>query len=330
MNYYTREFINISGRHLLQLCSFLQKSELRYENDAEYTLNYYNDSDEIIATGSICGNVFKYIAVAEEAQGEGIAAALVSGLVSRAHLSGRRKMFLFTKIANKPLFQSLGFFALAETDTVVLMENSRNGLTDYINSLDKGNGVQGAVVMNCNPFTLGHRFLVSRAAECVDTLHVFVVKEDKSEFPFKDRFMLVKKGCEDIPNVLIHDSGDYIISYATFPTYFIKNKADSNKINAELDLTLFGGKIAPALNIKKRFVGTEPFCKVTDSYNDCMKKILPRFGIDVVEIERFNNISAGAVRTALARKDWDTIKNLVPNSTLEYLIAKSGGATHEN
>lgn len=322
--------MNISGKYLSRLCSFLQKSELDYENDAEYTLNYYDDSDEIIATGSICGNVFKYIAVAEEAQGEGIAAALVSGLVSRAHLLGRRKMFLFTKIINKSLFQSLGFFPLAETDTVVLMENNRNGLTDYINSLDKGNGVQGAVVMNCNPFTLGHRFLVSRAAECVDTLHVFVVKEDKSEFPFNDRIMLVKKGCELIPNILIHDSGDYIISYATFPTYFIKNKADSNKINAELDLTLFAGKIAPALNIKKRFVGTEPFCKVTDSYNDCMKKILPRFGIDVVEIERFNNISASAVRTALSKKDWDTIKNLVPNSTFEYLVAKSEGANHEN
>lgn len=253
----------------------------------------------------------------------------MSGLVSRAHLLGRRKMFLFTKIANKSLFRSLGFFPLAETDTVVLMENNRNGLTDYINSLDKGSGVQGAVVMNCNPFTLGHRFLVNHAAKCVDTLHVFVVKEDKSEFSFEDRIMLVKKGCEGIPNVLIHDSGDYIISYATFPTYFIKNKADSNKINAELDLTLFAGKIAPALNIKKRFVGTEPFCGVTDSYNNCMKKILPHFGIEVVEIERFNNISASNVRAAFYKKDWDTLKNLVPDSTLEYLVAKSGGVNNE-
>ena len=49
----------------------------------------------------------------------------------------------------------------------------------------------GALVMNCNPFTLGHQYLVEYAASKVAKLYLFVVEEDKSEFPFADRIELV-------------------------------------------------------------------------------------------------------------------------------------------
>lgn len=294
---------------------------LRYEGDAEYTVFLTDDDGEILGTGSLCGSVLKYIAVADSLQGEGGAAAIVSRLVQYAYLHGRKKLFLFTKPKNEPMFRSLGFFALAETRDVIYMENSRSGLKNYLDSLEKGSGVQGAIVANCNPFTLGHQYLMEKAAGLVDTLHVFIVSENKSEFPFDVRFELVKKGTAHIKNLILHESGDYIISHATFPTYFIKSSANANMVNAELDLTLFCLRIAPALGITKRFVGTEPFCKVTREYNERMKQLLPDHGIEVIEIPRKDDISASSVRNAIANWDTETLRMLLPDVTFDYITS---------
>ena len=294
---------------------------LRYEGDAEYTVFLTDDDGEILGSGSLCGSVLKYIAVADSLQGEGGAAAIVSRLVQYAYLHGRKKLFLFTKPKNEPMFRSLGFFALAETRDVIYMENSRSGLKNYLDSLEKGSGVQGAIVANCNPFTLGHQYLMEKAAGLVDTLHVFIVSENKSEFPFDVRFELVKKGTAHIKNLILHESGDYIISHATFPTYFIKSSANANMVNAELDLTLFCLRIAPALGITKRFVGTEPFCKVTREYNERMKQLLPDHGIEVIEIPRKDDISASSVRNAIANWDTETLRMLLPDVTFDYITS---------
>lgn len=165
------------------------------------------------------------------------------------------KALPFHKAENEYLFRSLGFFRLAATDGAIYMENSRSGLKNYLDSLEKGRGVHGAIVANCNPFTLGHKYLMETAAAQVDFLHVFILSEnsaENAEFSAEARFELVKKGTKHIKNLLLHRSGDYIISHSTFPTYFIKDKADAGRINADLDLTLFGSAIAPALGITKR------------------------------------------------------------------------------
>lgn len=320
MSYSVSESVNISGKQLDKLSAFLMENGLRYEGGAEFTVNLLDDNDDIVGTGSLCGSVLKYIAVSDSLQGEGAAATIVSALVRKAYMLSRRKLFLFTKPRNKYLFRSLGFFPLAETRDVVFMENSRNGLDGYLSSLEHGFGLQGAVVVNCNPFTLGHQYLLETAASQVDSLHVFVVSEDRSDFPFADRFELVRMGTEHISNLILHESGEYIISYSTFPTYFIKSTANAEMINAELDLTLFGSRISPALDIKRRFVGTEPYCSVTNAYNECMKRILPNFGVEVVEIERKDGISASKVREALSHGELDVVKQLVPQTTYEYLL----------
>ena len=292
---------------------------LRYEGGAEFTVFLTDEDGEILGTGSLCGNVLKYIAVDDSLQGEGGAAAIVSRLVSRAYMMGRKKLFLFTKPQNEYMFRSLGFFPLAEVSGAVYMENSRRGLADYLDSLEKGEGVQGAIVANCNPFTLGHRYLMETAAELVDTLHVFVVSEDASEFPFELRYEMVKRGTADIKNLILHQSGDYMISHSTFPTYFIKDMAKAKDVNVELDLRLFAERIAPALNISKRFVGTEPFCEVTSAYNEGMKRILPAYGIEVIEIERKDGISASKVRESMKNGDINLIKRLVPATTYDII-----------
>lgn len=324
MSFIISDAAGLHGPQLEKTEEFLEKMGLRYEGGADYTVFLTDEDDRLLGTGSLSGNVIKYVAVDDSLQGEGGAAAIVSRLVQHAYLSGRRKLFLFTKPRNEFLFRSLGFFPVAETQSVLFMENSRRGLKNYLDSLERGEGVQGAVVANCNPFTLGHLYLMERAASMVDTLHVFIVSEDRSFFSFEERFMLAKQGTAHIKNLLLHESGDYMISHATFPTYFLKDREHARAANAELDLVLFSERIAPALGITKRFVGTEPFSPLTREYNELMKAVLPRYGVEVVELERSGGISATLVRKAIIEGDPGAAKALVPETTFNYIMKKFG------
>ncbi|MBE8950827.1 MAG: hypothetical protein SR3Q1_09565 [Quinella sp. 3Q1] len=181
----------------------------------------------------------------------------------------------------------------------------------------------GALVMNCNPFTLGHRYLVEYAATKVDKLYIFVVEEDKSEFPFADRIELVRQGVKDFSNVEVLPSGKFIISQTTFSGYFSKAELQDVTVDSSEDVEIFGKEIAPTLGITVRFAGEEPKDNVTRQYNETMKKILPRYGVEFCEIPRKEMggepISASSVREALKVGDFDKIKNLVPTTTLLYL-----------
>ncbi len=181
----------------------------------------------------------------------------------------------------------------------------------------------GALVMNCNPFTLGHQYLVEYAASRVAKLYLFVVEEDKSEFPFADRIELVRQGVKNFSNVEVLPSGKFIISQQTFSGYFNKASLQDVAVDSSEDVEIFAKEIAPTLGITIRFAGEEPTDNVTRQYNETMKKILPRHGVDFCEIPRKNfgdePISASKVREALKRGDFDKIKNLVPASTLLYL-----------
>lgn len=177
--------------------------------------------------------------------------------------------------------------------------------------------------MNCNPFTLGHLHLVEYAASKVIKLYIFVVEEDKSEFPFADRIELVKQGVKDFPNVEVLPSGKFIISQTTFSGYFSKAELQDVAVDSSEDVEIFGKEIAPTLGITIRFAGEEPKDNVTRQYNETMKRILPRYGVEFCEIPRKEidgePISASSVREALKCGDFDKIKNLVPETTLTYL-----------
>ena len=209
---------------------------------------------------------------------------------------------------------------------------SNSGLHNYINKLSldfnkykKGNN--GAVVMNCNPFTKGHRYLIEQSAKQVDTLFVFVVEEDKSFFKFEDRINLVKKGTEDIKNVIVLPSGNFMISSITFPEYFQKEDKQEVVIDASLDIEVFAQYIAPSLGITVRFAGEEPFDMVTKQYNELMKRVLPDYGIEFIEIKRKtiendeeNVISASNVRKFMKTGQWDMVKQVVPEATYNFLV----------
>lgn len=181
--------------------------------------------------------------------------------------------------------------------------------------------LRGVVVMNCNPFTLGHRYLIEQAAKQVERLFVMVVREDCSLFAYAERKAMVEQGVAHLKNVTVIDGSEYAISQATFPTYFLKRLDDAADTQMLLDLDLFRRHIAPALGTTVRFVGTEPTDRLTRRYNQLMHEVLA----DVREIVRLekegNAVSASRVRKAIEQGDMSTIRQLVPPTTLPYIIA---------
>lgn len=181
----------------------------------------------------------------------------------------------------------------------------------------------GSIVMNCNPFTQGHRYLISKAREYVDFLIIFVVEEDLSLFSFEERFKLVVEGTKDLKNILIVPSGEFILSNNTFLEYF--NKVDSNavRVNAEYDINVFADYIAPALHINFRFVGEEPYDRITKIYNETMRKILPPKGVEFIEIPRMaiqdEIVSASKVRKYLENNEFVKACNLLPETTAKFV-----------
>ncbi len=185
----------------------------------------------------------------------------------------------------------------------------------------------GSIVMNCNPFTKGHRYLIEYAAKQVDRLYIFVVKEDKSFFKYEDRFEMVKQGTADLKNVVVVSSGKFIISSLTFPEYFMKDYVKEKNFDVSMDVETFCKHIAPPLGIKKRFAGEEPFDPVTLNYNENMHRILPKYDMEFCEIPRLaldekRVINATEVRRLLKERDFETIKEYVPETTVRILHEK--------
>lgn len=311
------------------------------------------DGDEILAGGGLDGNVIKCVAVSESARSEGLMNILVSRLIAIAREEGRESVKAFTKPENEGIFKSLGFGLLASAPKAILMENGRGGLPEYkkyLASLARP-GRNGAIVMNANPFTKGHRYLVEQAASQVDNLYVIVVKEDRSRFPYVERKAMIEAGCAGLDNVVVCEGSDYAISAATFPTYFLKKLDDATDTQIALDLDLFVNHIARPLGVTVRFAGSEPEDALTRRYNELMAEILPgtsvavvrqdhqpdpelvkgsalrqaRRPIDFVEIPRLEQkgkpLSATSLRRALDKGGFKEAMEYIPKSTVPYLVA---------
>ena len=314
----------LRGRKQKAWEQLLQKTGLTPEELPEQTALLW-EGDDLAATGSRQGNILKYLAVDPAHQGEGLLASLLTALRQEAFQQGHRHLFLYTKPANEQLFLPLMFYPVAATDKVLLMEDKPNGVQSFLQTLPRttAEGIVGAAVMNCNPFTLGHRYLVENAAKECDKLYIFVLSEDKSLFSAADRLAMVKAGTADLPNVTVLPTGPYLISSATFPTYFLKDREGAQQVQCLLDIAVFCKYYVPYFGINRRYVGTEPLSPMTGKYNEALKTHLPLKGIEVRELPRFAKagtpVSARAVRAALAAGDWDTVRALVPQTTYAHL-----------
>lgn len=313
----------MQGARLAALKGFLKSCGLDYDEGISFTTALLDDDGEIIACGSLDGRTLKCIAVSPLHQGEDLTARILTELRREAFDRGVEQLLLFTKPRNQMMFASFGFYPLVRTADCLLMENSRDGLERFLSGIEKHEGSIGCIVANCNPFTKGHRYLIETAAAQVDHLYLFILSEDKSRFPADVRLMLAREGCMDLKNVSVYPSGPYMVSSATFPTYFIKDKDRVTEIFCELDLRLFGEKIAPALGISRRYVGTEPISAGTRLYNEAMQARLPEYGIEVIELPRMEfggtAISASRVRTMMENNDSAGLGDLLPESTLRHI-----------
>lgn len=332
----------MQGPLLEEVRAFLLEQGLVFEGIPPFSTILRNDDDNIIGTGSLDGNVLKYIAVEKSHQGEGLLGQILTTLITHAFSKGLRNLFVFTKPHNKALFLPFGFYPIEETSSVLLMENRKNGIGRYVSALVKDtddavqkrglsvSGLVGTIVVNCNPFTRGHRYLLESSAAQCSLLHVFVVSSDKSAFPTDVRLSLVRQGVSDIPNIVVHEASDYLVSVATFPSYFIKEQQKAGQLNSELDIAIFLHYIAPALSITCRFVGTEPLCMTTAAYNRQMQMMLEAKGVRFVEEERLSSgeqpISASRVRALMGLGRFGEIEALVPPTTYAFIMSERGQA----
>lgn len=309
----------------------LEREGIRRDANLDYTCAMYDGSGAVVATGSCFRNTLRCFAVRSDLQGEGLLNTIVTHLITRQMMEGYTHLFLYTKPSSSRLFASMGFHEIARVEgSVVFMENRKNGFLRYLAQLSetKKDGVSAAIVMNANPFTLGHSYLVERAASECDNLHLFIISDSLSLIPFSVRRRLVEQGTADISNVILHDCGPYIISSATFPSYFLRDEAEVIESQARLDLTIFR-KIAETLNITDRWAGEEPSSNVTAIYNRIMAEELPACGIRLHVISRCTAgeedplpISASTVRDRIKRGDFTALKELVPETTLNYLMSE--------
>lgn len=353
-----------SPRFRRQVENFLAANGLRLEVVDDYFC-VLDGEGSVVAGAGLKGDVIKCVAVDAAARSRGLVAPLVSHIISFASGKGISNLKVFTKPENEAIFTSLGFHTLAQAPLAILMENG-HGLNDYLKTLSAGvschpersEGSTGVIIMNANPFTLGHKYLVERALEQVERLFLIPVKEDVSMFPYEERQEMIRGGCGE--RAIVLEGSDYQISAATFPTYFLKDLTDASETQMRLDLDLFSRHIAPALGVTVRFVGSEPSDPLTARYNALMKEILPTHGISVVEIPRLSlsgdrggenssvslrfapypgkglpeefstaaertssaAVSASDVRYALEEGSFQSAAALTPPTTWPYLVAE--------
>ena len=324
---------------------FLDDNGLRLDDVDYYAALVDETTDEIVAGGGLKGGVIKCVAVADGHKGEAVSNQIVSHLIAHANADGHQCVKLFTKPQNRQMFESMSFRLLAEAPKAILMETGIGGIKRYSEELKSEKGkvkseksncelhhlnpstphpimpLSGIIIMNCNPFTLGHRYLIEQAAQQVDTLYILVVREDCSMFGYDERKAMIVRGVAHINNVVVCDGSEYSISATTFPTYFLKSLSDASDTQMTLDIDLFRRHIAPALGATVRFVGTEPDDPLTRRYNELMKSMLP----DVREVARLQQggvaVSASRVRKAIVENHLALAARLVPPTTVPYIVA---------
>ncbi|AMC94156.1 hypothetical protein AOC36_09190 [Erysipelothrix larvae] len=315
--------------------SFLKTSGIKSEASVDAVYGIYDDQT-LIGTGAIYQNILKCLAISEDYQGGAALNKLISHLMDAVWQKGYTACYVYTKPSVVQSFMHLGFKEIVRVnDALVFLEKSMTGLDSYLAYLKDNKQASDnacAIVMNANPFTLGHQYLVEQASSENDCVYVFVVNEDSSQFPSAIRKELVVKGVSHLKNVVVLDTRNYMVSSQTFPSYFLKDDQDVTRVHATLDAMVFKTHIAPALSITKRFVGDEPYSFATAIYNTVLKEVLePTIHVEILERKKINNhiVSATTVRKLLKEKNTEAVKPFVPATTYQYLISTDGQKTIE-
>lgn len=323
-NYSIARIYHSDKRSMAEVKALLYREGIRMDSHLDYTVGLYDAELELIGTGSCYANTLRCLAISSAHRSEGLMNTIVTELITHQSDMGNTHVFIYTKPDKARIFASMGFFEVACTQKAVLLENTASGFDNYLASLSGNKADCAAVVINANPFTLGHLHLVETAAKSYKLLHLFIVSEDMSLIPYAVRERLVKKGTAHIRNIVYHGTGNYLISSASFPSYFLKEDDSVIEVQAELDCAIFI-KIAAHLGIAARFVGEEPNSIVTALYNDTLAAVLPGHGIACRIIPRLavneHAVSASYVRECIKTGNIESIRSLVPETTYRYFVS---------
>ncbi|MCD2257077.1 [citrate (pro-3S)-lyase] ligase [Lactobacillus sp. CC-MHH1034] len=306
--------------------SLLQTAGLTSDDPVTRTFGLF-DNDQLVGTVGHLGPIIKQVAILPNYQGGAAFNELLSYMMNYLAEQQIFHYFVYTTPTHQAAFEHLGFSLIAQTDEVVLLEQGLGNFERYLQRLKAKlhPGPTAAIVMNANPFTLGHQFLIQQAAQENQQVLVLVVATEASLFTYQERLALVQAGTRVLTNVTIASTENYLVSAATFPTYFLKERAPLKvaAVQARLDATIFKHYIQ-ALNINKRYVGEEPESPVTQIYNTTMQAT---FGTEIQLIIRPRQrngteiISASKVRQAIQAGDLTKVQTLVPPSTAHYIQA---------
>ncbi len=333
---FRQEILDLENPFDVELVSdFLKNLEFDYDtNEVDLTMILYNLNNEIIGTGSVRKKTLKFVAVSTKFRETTAFAQIVTFLTNKI-LENYKQCFVFTKPYTSRLFESIGFSHIATAEPLFsVLEFGYETIQNYQEYL-KENKIKtktdqiASIVVNCNPYTIGHQYLIEKAAAENELVYLFVVSENLSVFPFELRWKMIKQGISHLNNVKMLSTGSYIVSGAIFPHYFLKQESTNliSEKQAEIDVKIFAKYIAPVLNIKRRYIGTENYCLTTSAYNNAMKEILPKKGVEVIEVKRIsannsdNFVSASKVRKAIKNNNLQSVIDFLPLVTRDFLLS---------
>lgn len=303
---------------------------LDFKTETDTSVGLFFD-DTLIITGSIQGNVIKGFAILEGFEKLNFTSLLLEELIKKITCNGFKKHFVYIPTKYRRYFECLGYRFVSKGTDSIMLEYGTDGIDDYLNRLkefscEEDDLIKGSIVINGNPFTLGHREIIEKASLKCDILYLFVVKDDDSFLPYPIRKKLIVEGTKDLENICIIDGGDYVISRVTFPGYYARKMHSQLLYQMHHDLDIFSRYIAPALGISKRFTGIEHREEMTSSYNRIMEELLIKEEIETIEFERrkLNDsyISASKVRYDLKNNgNWS---KYLPKSTINFFNSTEG------
>jgi [citrate (pro-3S)-lyase] ligase len=307
--------------------SFLNKHGLDYEYDIDYAILVY-DEHEVIATASIANNVMKCFVVHSAYTGQNVSGLMFKHLTDYLEAKGITHYFVFTTPENEEIFKSFNMTRIVLTMNTVLLEGGAE-INTVLKNLKKeynlSDNKKSCVIINANPMTLGHLYLIETAAKKSNELLVFVVSEDLSTFPFKARFNIIKEATKHLENVTVLPSLSYLVSRISFPKYFLKEDVLIKDEQTLLDVLIYKGYYSKIFNINKRFLGTEPYSPNTSKYNSVLKNYLGNH-IEIIERKEIYDapISASYIRKLIKQNNIIKIKDYVPKATYDYLLSEDG------
>jgi len=309
------------------LTTFLNEYDLDYELDIDYSILVYYQ-EKIIGTASLANNVMKCFLVSSDFVGQNITALMFSHLVNILNFKGINHYFVFTTPKNRKIFTSLNMKVLVSTMNTTLLEGGDN-IYNILDNLKKeykvSDNKKACVIINANPMTLGHMYLIETAAKKSEEVLVFVVSEDLSSFPFIDRFNIIKEATSQIKKVTVLPTLSYLVSKITFPKYFLKEDQLIQDEQTLVDVMIYKEYYQKIFNIHKRYLGEEPLSFNTNKYNHVLKDYLGE-KLEIIKRKNIGSkvVSASLVRNLIKANKIDKIKKYVPKATYDYLLSEKG------